>query len=56
MSRSLRANSKFKKTEMRPEIEEWVKALSMYSRNRDALDLLLQKIEGVKNLSVCLLK
>jgi len=41
---------------MRPEIEEWLKALSMYSRNRDALDLLLQKIEGVKNLSVCLLK
>jgi len=57
MSRSLRANSKFKKTEMRPdyeaEIEEWVRALSMYSRNRDALDLLLQKIEGVKELSVC---
>jgi len=57
MSRSLRANSKFKKTETRPdyeaEIEEWVRALSMYSGNRDALDLLLQKIEGVKELSVC---
>jgi len=56
MSRISALTRKFKKTEMRPEIEEWLKALSMYSRNRDALDLLLQKIEGVKNLSVCLLK
>jgi hypothetical protein len=51
-----RANSKSKQTEMRPEVEEWVKALSGYSQNRDALDLLLQKIEGVKKLSVCLLR
>jgi hypothetical protein len=28
-------------------------SVEVYSRNRDALDLLLQKIEGVKELSVC---
>ena len=34
------------------EIDEWVKAWNMYSRNKDALDLLVQKIEGVRKFTV----
>jgi len=37
-------------------VRKWIEALSMYSRNKDALDLLIQKIEGVLKFTVCLLR